>query len=346
VQLATGRGPAGASRLPGDVTPLSDFATLVQISRLYYELGETQGRIAEILGIPRPQVSRLLKQARDEGIVEIRIVDRTHDDSPAADELRRRFSLQAVHLAPSVAGPEDLVRRVVARLAAQVFRSAVRDGMVVGVGEGSTASAIADALAEGVSAPVAATVIPLCGGYWFAGASHEPFRRIGGALGASVRGLLAPGLVDDALTKRSLYAHAGVQVILHLWERLDIALFGIGGRVWGDASFGPEIVREIEDGGAVGEVLIAPYDLDGQFLGRGLRERTIAFDARELHTVPVTIGVAGGPSKVGPILGALKAGVVKILVTDVVTAEAVVDLDDRLRSESRTQPSHATGNRA
>ena len=46
------------------------------------------------------------------------------------------------------------------------------------------------------------------------------------------------GLVDDAVTKQSLYAHAGVQVILHLWERLDLALFGIGGRVWGDASFG------------------------------------------------------------------------------------------------------------
>src|SRR6185295_2987079 len=83
---------------------LTDFATLVQVSRLYYELGETQGRIAELMGITRPQVSRLLKQAREEGIVEIRIVDRTHDDSPAADELRRRFGLQAVHLAPSVAG--------------------------------------------------------------------------------------------------------------------------------------------------------------------------------------------------------------------------------------------------
>jgi deoxyribonucleoside regulator len=322
---------------------VSDFATLVQVSRLYYELGETQSRIAEILGIPRPQVSRLLKQARDEGIVEIRIVDRTHDDSPAAEQLCERFGLQAVHLAPSLAGPEDLVRRIVGRLAAQVLRAAVRDGMVVGVGEGSTASAVADALADSASAPVAATVVPLCGGYWFAGASHEPFRRIGGALGASVRGLLAPGLVDDAATKRSLYGHAGVQVILHLWERLDIALFGIGGRVWGDASFGPQIVREIEDGGAVGEILIAPYDLDGQFLGRGLRERTIAFDARDLRKVPVTIGVAGGPSKVGPILGALKTGAVKVLVTDVVTAEAVVDLDDRTRAG---RPASATASPA
>lgn len=321
---------------------MTDFGTLVRISRLYYELGETQGRIAELLGITRPQVSRLLKQAREEGIVEIRIVDRTHDDSPAADELKRRFGLTAVHLAPSLSGSEELIRRMVGRLAGEILRSTARDGMVIGIGEGSTASAIADAL-DGTAAPLAVTVVPLCGGYWFAGASHEPFRRIGQELGGSVRGLLAPGLVDDAITKRSLYAHAGVQVILHLWERLDIALFGIGGRVWGDASFGPQIVREIEEGGAVGEMLIAPYDINGRFLGDALRERTIAFDARELRKVPVTIGVAGGPSKVEPILGALRTGAVKVLVTDVTTAEAVVDLDDRLRAEGADETSVPTG---
>ena len=37
----------------------------------------------------------------------------------------------------------------------------------------------------------------------------------------------------------------------------------------------------------------------------------------------VTIGVAGGPTKVEPILGALRAGIVNTLVTDVRTAEAV-----------------------
>ena len=54
---------------------VSDLQQLIQASRLYYELGETQSRVAEILGVTRPQVSRLLKRARAEGIVEIRIVD-------------------------------------------------------------------------------------------------------------------------------------------------------------------------------------------------------------------------------------------------------------------------------
>ena len=305
---------------------MSDFATLVKVSRLYYELGETQARIAELVGVTRPQVSRLLKEARGQGVVEIRIVDRTEQASPAADVLRDRFKLQAVHLAPSLAGSADHARRRVGRLAAQVLAGAVRDGMVVGIGDGSAVSATADAL-DPMSSPVDATIVPLCGGYWHSGAGREPFRRVADALGAGIHGLLAPGLLDDAATRDALRAHAGVRTVAELWDGLEVALFGIGGPAWSEATVGPESFREIEAGHAVGEVLIAPFDLDGRFVGESLRARSIAFDARQLPRVPVTIGVAEGAAKVAPILGALRAGLVKVLVTDVRSAEAVVALN-------------------
>src|SRR4029077_19998306 len=123
------------------ICALSDFGQLVRASRLYYELGETQNAIAEQLGVTRPQVSRLLKRARAEGIVEIRIVDRTSAESPAGDALRRTFGLDAVHLAPTIAGPEDLTRRMVGRLAAEVLRGTLRTGAAIGVGaRGSVAA--------------------------------------------------------------------------------------------------------------------------------------------------------------------------------------------------------------
>ena len=77
---------------------MSDFDQLVRVSRLYYEVGETQNAIAEQLGVTRPQVSRLLKRARAEGIVEIRVNDRASVDSPAAETIRGAFDLEAVHL--------------------------------------------------------------------------------------------------------------------------------------------------------------------------------------------------------------------------------------------------------
>jgi DNA-binding transcriptional regulator LsrR (DeoR family) len=305
----------------------SDRDLLVQASRLYYELGETQNAVADRLGVTRPQVSRLLKRARAEGIVEIRIVDRTTADSPAAEELRRRFDLQAVHLAPTLVGPEDLTRRIVGRLAAQVLRSSVRDGEIIGIGDGASVGAVADAL-DDAATPVRATVVPLAGGYWSTGPDRDPFRRIAHAFGAQPHGLMAPGLLDDAATKQALEAHAGVRAVLDLWERLDVALFGIGGRSWGVGSLGAEVVRALDEAEAVGEILIAPFDVHGTFVGTELRERVLAFDARSLGRVPTSIGVGSGDRKVRPILGALRSGVVRTLVTDVETAEAVMALDD------------------
>lgn len=313
---------------------MSDFDQLVRVSRLYYELGETQNAIAELMGVTRPQVSRLLKRARAEGIVEIRIVDSTTVANPAGEALRRSYGLDAVHLAPTIAGPEDLTRRMVGRLAAQVVRAAIRDGAIIGVGDGASVSATADALEETAS-PVAATVLPLCGGHWSTGPEREPYRRIAEALGAQPHSLMAPGLVDDAGTKQALVAHAGVRTVVDLWDRLDVALFGIGGPAWSVSAVGAETERELEASGAVGEVLIAPFDLDGRFVCPALRARVIAFDARALGRVPVSIGVASGEVKIKVILGALRAGVVRTLVTDVASAEAVLALDAETLAPAR-----------
>ena len=306
---------------------MSDFEQLVRASRLYYELGETQNAIAEQLGVTRPQVSRLLKRARAEGIVEIRIVDRTAVESPAADTLERVFGLDAVHLAPTIAGPEELTRRMVGRLAADVLRRALRSGATVGIGDGVSVSATAGALEE-TATPVEVTVVPLCGGHWSTGTEREPYRRVADAIAGQARGLMAPGLVDDGATQRALVAHAGVRSIIDLWDRLDVALFGIGGPAWSASRVGEETERELEAAHAVGEVLVAPFDVDGRFVCPALRERVIAFDARHLARVPVAIGVASGEAKVRPVLGALRAGIVRTLVTDVATAEAVVALDE------------------
>jgi DNA-binding transcriptional regulator LsrR (DeoR family) len=309
---------------------VTDFEQLVRASRLYYELGETQNAIAAQLGVTRPQVSRLLKRARAEGIVEIRVVDRTSVDSPAADALRERFGLAAVHLAPTIAGPEELTRRMVGRLAAEVLRRALRPGEIVGIGEGQSVAATAAALEE-TSSEVDLTVVPLCGGHWTTGTEREPYRRVADAIDAAARGLMAPGLVDDAATQRSLVAHAGVRAIVELWDRLDVALYGIGAPAWSAAAVGERVDRELAAAGAIGEVLVAPFDLDGRFVCPTLRERVIAFDARSLARVPVSIAVASGPGKVRPILGALRSGVVRTLVTDVASAEAVAALDEATR---------------
>ncbi len=303
-----------------------DRARLIRVSRLYYEIGETQDQIARRLGITRPHVSKLLKLARATGIVEIRILDQVHRPETIAAELMARFGLRAVNLAPTLSGSADLTRRRVGQVAAEVLVGALRTGLTVGVGDGASVTAMADSMTV-LASPVSVTVVPLCGGFWSAETTREPYRRISDALGATAHGLLAPGLLDDAATRDALAAHAGIRAVTDLWTRLDVAVFGIGSRSWSQASIGPIAAAELNASAAIGEVLIAPFDMDGRFVGPSIRRRTIAFDARRLSAVPVSIGIASGPAKVGPILGALRAGIVGTLITDMETAAAVLALD-------------------
>ena len=304
--------------------PLSNLATLVRVSRLYYELGETQEAIARVVGVTRPQISRLLKEAREQGVVEIRIVDRAEAPSSAGEELRAAFGLRAVHLAPTTEGPAAVARRRVGKLAGQVLGELIRDGMVVGVGDGAAMSATADALEPG--SQMDATIVPLCGGFWRPTAGADPARRIGDAFGAATYTLHAPGVLDEPGVRDALLAHDGVRSVTELWRRLDAAILGIGAPTWTASSVGRRAMAELEGNGAVGEVLIAPFDIEGRLVAPSLRERTIAFDAESLPSLPIAIGVAEGAAKIVPILGALRGRFVNVLVTDVATAEAVLRL--------------------
>ena len=67
----------------------SRIERLVDVARLYYEKDRTQNEIAEIYRISRPMVSKLLKEAKEEGIVKITIAapgDCLLYTSDAADE--------------------------------------------------------------------------------------------------------------------------------------------------------------------------------------------------------------------------------------------------------------------
>ncbi len=299
---------------------------LVRVSRLYYEVGATQDEIARSLGLTRAHVSKLLKEARAAGVVEIRIIDAAEGPEAVATALVERFGLRDAHLAPTLAGSDVLTRRRVGGLAAQALIGTLRPGMTIGIGNGAAIAAMADEVAD-LEAPIPATVVPLAGGFWGVEAAKEPYRRIADAIGASARGLLAPGLLDDIATRDALAAHAGIRAVTDFWPRLDVAAFGIGGPAWSQASVGAPALAELQHGAAVGEILITPFDIGGRFLTTSLAGRRMAADVATLRRVPFVIAVASGPAKVEPILGALRTGLIRTLITDAETGAAVLALD-------------------
>ena len=85
------------------MNPNYDTMTVLRIAKYYYIDGLSQQEIAYKENIHRTQISRLLKQAREEGYVKIQI---SAPDSASADsiarELEHQLGLREVFVTPAL----------------------------------------------------------------------------------------------------------------------------------------------------------------------------------------------------------------------------------------------------
>ena len=67
---------------------------LMEVASLYYEADETQSEIAKQYGISRPMVSRLLKEAKEAGIVKITIQPPASAEEALLAQVKNEFKLK------------------------------------------------------------------------------------------------------------------------------------------------------------------------------------------------------------------------------------------------------------
>jgi len=83
---------------------------------------------------------------------------------------------------------------------------------------------------------------------------------------------------------------------------------------------------ELEQRGAVGDLCGRFFDAQGQ---QSLVESgVIGISLEQLKALDHVVGVAGGEEKVAAILGALRGEYLNVLVTDTVTARAVLEAQE------------------
>ncbi|MEJ2012683.1 MAG: sigma factor-like helix-turn-helix DNA-binding protein [Anaerolineales bacterium] len=92
-------------------TAQDERSLLGKISWHYYNDGLTQKEIGERLGLSRLKIVRLLKRARAEGVVEIRIASDIRLNTELARGLEERFQLQEAIVTDSGLRERPLLRR-------------------------------------------------------------------------------------------------------------------------------------------------------------------------------------------------------------------------------------------
>ncbi len=103
----------------------SDIDLMTEVAMLYYLENVTQEAIAKRFDLSRAKVSRLLKRARDEGIVEVRVLQHPAMNNELEQALVERFQLDRALIAVDHSDP-DTQRSAVASLVANYLNNKKR----------------------------------------------------------------------------------------------------------------------------------------------------------------------------------------------------------------------------
>ncbi len=310
------------------------FEDVYQAASRYYIQGETMETIARQLMLSRSTVSRLLKEARDTGLVRISLADHQGSASPLAISLTRRFGVR-VHLV-AVRRSANETRRLdqVARMAGPLLTEAVDDHQVIGVAWGTTLSHVVGHVARRPLVDARVVQIngganPLDSGIPYVG---EILRAFGDAFDAEVVLFPMPAFFDQVGAKEVMWNERSVRNVLDLRRKIDLAVFGVGclqarvpSHVYSAGYLDAAEVAELVADGVVGDVCTVLLRENGSYADIPLNERATGLTPDELHEVPRRICVVADPSRAPAVVGALKAGVATDLVLDEGTARAVLD---------------------
>jgi DNA-binding transcriptional regulator LsrR (DeoR family) len=313
----------------------ADRAMMRLVAELYYERDLRQPEIADLTGFSVSKVSRLLAQARDQGVVRITIEPGVAPPSEAGWELGQRFGAEIV-VTPGREADPGRAARLCGLASAEMIAARLPHAGTIGVAGGYTIDALVSGLPRMELAE--ATIVPVVGGWDTRNPyldSNELARRMAARLGAQVRFLHAPGMLDTPEMKDALLRDSSIASTIRRWASLEMALLGVSGGPLAHPGYGTVMDRIDDDGrqrlaslGVVGDLAGHLFRLDGSFVEDQWSRRTISISLDEVRRIPLVALVAAGSNKVAAILGALRTGAVHLVLTDGPTAEAALRLAD------------------
>lgn len=307
---------------------------LVKAARMYFLDGASQQEIASVLGTSRSNVSRMLAAAREQGIVEIRIIDGTERRDTLEAELKQRFGLHDCQVAAHT--PGSTPAQTVSKLSSQWLLDNIQDGQRLALSWGTALQAMVWSVTASRQYDV--EVVQLVGGLSAVDAGvtgQELVRELATRLGARYRYLHAPALVANLGAVEALLSERSVSSALDAAKSADIAFVGVG--TYGDSSsaaiidamaLSPADRAELDAMSPAGDICARYYDINGApVASRAVHDHVIAVDLDDLRRVPMVVGVTSGRVKAPGLVGALRGGHLDVLICDEAAARAALALD-------------------
>ena len=320
----------------GDVNGDGDGLAL-EVCHLFFDDQCSKKEIGERLSISRFRVARLIEQALASGQVRIEYRDRDLIDRDLSRRLAQTYNLRLCMAVNAAGRSDEDVRGSVGSAAASVVSELVHPGDVVGLGWGRSLSAVVECLPQSAHSEV--DVVQLAGGSARTAFGLDPTelaRRFALRLGGRLHVIHAPAFVQSKEVRDALLCEQDISGALALFDRLSLAVLGVGALVGQGAQIPASSLsisgvlprQELEQvlaAGALGELMLHPFDAEGRFIADPTSDRRVAVSIDQLRRTSRVVAVASGVDKAPAIQGALRSGVVTMLITDDAAARWLVD---------------------
>lgn len=291
----------------------------------YYFEEMTQQQVAQLMGISRMRVIRLLDKARQTGIIQFKLRKDGESRMQLERNLMKEYGLQDAFVVP-VPVHHSAVNAGVAEAASMYISERLTDNAFINMGYGDTPSRILNNLATMTDKPI--SCISLTGGvsYYLPDTRSNVFM-------AKLHLIPAPLLTSSREMAEALRLEASVQELSRMISLAQMTVVGIGAMHESATIFKSGVLNHndflyLKMQGAEGDLLCHFIDQNGDLLETPLEERLISAPLSTLKQLNNVIGVAAGDNKVNAIRAALRGQYLDILVTDDRTARQLLGMEN------------------
>ncbi|MGO1849072.1 MAG: sugar-binding transcriptional regulator [Microbacteriaceae bacterium] len=300
--------------LPLDQQVLHVYVALQNLAH-----GRAVNDIADEIGRSRFATARMVRRARELGLVEVRATVADPVDVELSARLAQRFGLQSALVVATYSTNELKVREAIAAVTARVIVETIEEDDVVGFTPGRTLVLASRAIAQ----LPCADVVQLTGiGLPRLEDGVEVISNVGRAAGGATYPLYAPILIEPEA--RAILKHPVIQHTLARFDHVTKAFLTIGG--WPSASLLAQHLTETRelDGfaekGVIAEYGTSLLDETGRTVP-GLEGRFVGIAEEQLRDIGLKVAIGGGEGKERAVSAVLRSGMADIIITDVRSAQ-------------------------
>lgn len=316
------------------MTRLNELRLISRVAQMYHLEGRRQAEIAQHLRLSQATVSRMLKRAEAEDIVRTSVTPPAGTYSELEGALREKYDLPEAIVVECTEDRDGAIMARIGEAAAHLLEVTLAPGEIIGVSSWSqTISKMVENIHPLKSAQ-AKYVVQTLGGMGDPSVQTHATQlttRLARLTGAEPKLLPVQGVTTSREAKLLMQADPFVRETMDLFGSITLAIVGIGAVEPSELLarsgniFSSRELSDLAEAGAVGDISLRFFDRNGKPVKTPLDDRVIGLPLEDLERVDRVIALAGGTKKTDAIAGALRVGVIDMLVTDKFTAQRLIN---------------------